>query len=565
MEKRSERLDVDRLSRLLDVGRSLVSDLDLESVLSSVLEAARDLTDARYAALGVLNEELNGLERFLTLGIDDETHRQIGDLPRGHGVLGVLISDPHPLRLSDVGQHPRSYGFPPGHPPMRTFLGVPIRIRDRVYGNLYLTEKGSGGFAVADEEAVAVLAEWAGFAIENARLYEDATRRRDELQRAVSAFEGSLAVARAVGGETELDRILELIVKRGRALVNARSMFLALKDGEGLVVAAVAGELDRSLDGQRIPPLDTPAGGVLERRRPLHLGGDPDGGSCYPLPGVGARAALMVSLVFRGEAVGVLAAIDPMDGPPRFSVDAERVLEAFASSGATAVVMGRNVAEERLRRGVEASESERRRWARELHDETLQDMASLKLILSSARRSTDPEMVRQALDQAVDQITAGIAGLRHLINDLRPPVLDEAGVQPALESLIRRANGLSGLDVSVEIDLAYEAGRRPSRLLPEIEDAVYRIVQEGLTNVVKHAEASQVEVSVIEVDDQVHVKVVDDGKGLDADDDGGGFGMIGMRERVELVGGSLSVAPGEQGGTELRASIPTSRVPAEIR
>jgi signal transduction histidine kinase len=564
MEKRSERLDVDRLSRLLDVGRSLLSDLDLESVLCSVLEAARDLTGARYAALGVLNEERDGLERFLTLGIDDETHRQIGDLPRGHGVLGVLISDPHPLRLSDVGQHPRSYGFPPGHPPMRTFLGVPIRIRDRVYGNLYLTEKGSGDFAVADEEAVAVLAEWAGFAIENARLYEDATRRRDELQRAVSAFEGSLAVARAVGGETELDRILELIVKRGRALVNARSMFLALKDGPGLVVAAVAGELDHSLDGQRIPRLVTPAGGVLERRRPLHLGGDADGGSCFPLPGVEARAALMVPLVFRGEAVGVLAAIDPMDGTPRFSADAERVLEAFASSGATAVVTGRNVAEERLRRGVEASESERRRWARELHDETLQDMASLKLILSSARRSTDPEIVRQALDQAVNQITAGIAGLRHLINDLRPPVLDEAGVQPALESLIRRAHGLSGLDVSVEIDLAYEAGRRPSRLRPEIEDAVYRIVQEGLTNVVKHAEASQVEVSVIEVDDHVHVKVVDDGKGLDADG-GGGFGMIGMRERVELVGGSLSVAPGEQGGTELRASIPTVIVPAEIR
>ena len=171
-------LDEARLRRLLDVGRSIVSELELEAVLESVLEAARDITGARYAALGVLNQDGDGLEQFLTSGIDEQTRAQIGDLPQGNGVLGVLISDPRPLRLADVGSHPRSYGFPAGHPPMTTFLGVPVRIRDSVFGNLYLTEKQDGEFTAADEQALVVLAEWAGFAIENARLYREATERR---------------------------------------------------------------------------------------------------------------------------------------------------------------------------------------------------------------------------------------------------------------------------------------------------------------------------------------------------------------------------------------------------
>src|SRR4051812_41912104 len=188
-------LDRSRLLRLLEVGRSLTSELKLEVVLDTIVEAAQDLTGARYAALGVLNTSRDGLEQFRTRGFDPETHRQIGDLPRGHGVLGVLIHDPRPLRLADVGRHPRSNGFPPGHPPMRTFLGVPVRVRDAVYGNLYLTEKADGRqFDEADEEAVVILAEWAGIAIHNARLYHEVSERHDELQRAVSAFEASLAV-----------------------------------------------------------------------------------------------------------------------------------------------------------------------------------------------------------------------------------------------------------------------------------------------------------------------------------------------------------------------------------
>src|SRR5512133_2056965 len=160
-----------RLRALLDVGRALVSGFDLEVVLERVLTAARELTGARYAALGVLDERGEELERFLTSGIDEETRHAIGPLPRGRGVLGVLIRDPQPLRIRDVGSHPHSYGFPPGHPPMQTFLGVPIRLRDAIYGNLYLTEKAGGDFAEPDEESLVVLAEWAAIAVENARAY----------------------------------------------------------------------------------------------------------------------------------------------------------------------------------------------------------------------------------------------------------------------------------------------------------------------------------------------------------------------------------------------------------
>jgi two-component system, NarL family, sensor histidine kinase DevS len=552
-----ERLDEMRLRRLLEVGRSLVSDLDLESVLQSVLEAARELTGARYAALGVLNDRGDGLEQFLTIGIDEATRARIGDLPQGHGVLGVLIKDPKPLRLADVGAHPQSYGFPAGHPSMTTFLGVPVRIRNAVYGNLYLTEKVGADFDQADEAAVVVLAEWAGYAIANARLYQSATERRDELQRAIAGFEAALAVARAVGGETDLDRILELIVKRGRALVDARSMFVALESGGRLTVGAVAGELTRSPQYQEVDIGHTPAADVLAFHQPVHLAGDGDA-TVTVFEGVDARAALLVPLVFRGVAVGILGALDPASGADRFTAEDARILEAFASSGATAVATGRNVAEERARRGIEASEAERRRWARELHDETLQDLASLKMILSTARRSNDHTKVERILDQATEQLTVGIASLRQLITDLRPPILDEAGVQPALEHLVERLSMISDLDVRMNVDLAYESGRRSFRLAPALEDALYRVVQEALNNVVKHAGATTVDVSIVETDDRIDMRIADDGVGIGERLDTSGFGLMGMQERIELVGGSIVIDRPSSGGTEIRASVPVA-------
>src|SRR4051795_11494094 len=249
-------MDEHRLRRLVDVGRSLVTELDPEAVFGRLLDVARELTGARYAAIGVLDERREGLERFLTAGIDEDTHRAIGDLPRGRGVLGVLISDPRPLRLSDVGAHPRSYGFPLAHPEMTTFLGVPIMIEGQAWGNLYLTEKAEGEFTEEDEEAAVVLAGWAGIAIGNAGLYRTVRERRDELERTIHGLETTTEISRALGGVTDLDRVLELVVKRSRALLHARAAEIALVDGEDFVVAAVAGEGVDGLQGARIPIAD---------------------------------------------------------------------------------------------------------------------------------------------------------------------------------------------------------------------------------------------------------------------------------------------------------------------
>src|SRR3954451_7169146 len=255
------------LRRLIEVSRSVASELDVETILQRVIEEACEITGAQYAALGVLNDSRDGLERFITTGIDAETHRNIGDLPRGRGVLGVLISDPQPLRLPDVGQHPQSYGFPLAHPPMTTFLGVPIVIEGEAWGNLYLTEKDGREFTEEDEEAVVVLADWASIAIANARLYRTVRERRDELERTIRGLETTTEIARALGGVTDLERVLELVVKRSRALLDARSAEIALLDGDEFVLAAVAGEGVEGLAGTRVPVEGSLAGAAYRTGR----------------------------------------------------------------------------------------------------------------------------------------------------------------------------------------------------------------------------------------------------------------------------------------------------------
>jgi signal transduction histidine kinase len=547
-------LDPHRLARLLGVGRGVLSELDLDVVLDRVLETAADLTGARYAAIGVLDEERRALSRFLTHGADEATRRAIGELPHGRGVLGVLIDHPAPLRLADVGDHPRSYGFPPGHPPMRAFLGVPIVVRGQAWGNLYLTEKAGGEeFSALDEEAVVVLAEWAAIAIDNARLYRSATARRDELERAIRGLEATAAIARAVGAETDLNRVLELVVKRGRALVEAHDVLILLREGDELVVAAGAGHV--SLDEpRRIAAEGSTAGEVLAEQRSRRLS-NADAEMRVPATQLGiadASAALMVPLLYRGEALGVLIAFDRLGTDARFSNDDQMLLEAFAAQAATAVATAQTVATDRLRRSLDASESERRRWARELHDETLQALGGLKLVLSGASRLDDAGAMRATMHEAIEQLTNDIESLRGLIAELRPAALDQLGLEPALASLVQRTAVTSGLEVRTTFDLP--ADPRPA---PETETTVYRIVQEALTNVAKHASAEGVDVEVRYVDNEIRIAVSDDGTGIDPQRPrDAGFGLTGMRERVELAGGDLRVGPGESGGTVVRARLP---------
>ncbi|HSZ05885.1 MAG TPA: GAF domain-containing sensor histidine kinase [Solirubrobacteraceae bacterium] len=542
--------------RLLDVGRVLTTELDQRIVLDRVLEAAREITGARYAALGILNERHSGLEQFLTSGIDEDTRRAIGDLPRGRGVLGTLIEHPQPLRLGDVGQHPSSYGFPAGHPPMRSFLGVPVVIRGEVWGNLYLTEKSDGQFTETDEEAAVVLADWAAIAIGNAKLYESSERRRQEAEKAFRGLEATRDVAVAIGGEIALEHVLELIVKRGRALVGARSLVIMLREGQELVVHASAGHVEQA-SGVRLSIAESTSGQVLERRHPERIA---DVGSRLRIDarefGVSdPQTGLLVPMLYRGEGLGILAAFDR--GPERemFSEDDEQLLRTFAASAATAVALAQSVQDDRLRSSLAAAEAERGRWARELHDETLQGLGGLQVLLSSALRRGDPGRSEQAMREAVEHIKREIENLRAIITELRPAALDELGLQTAIEALLDRHREQSGFQIEDELVLPGPA-TGTERLDSELESVVYRLVQEALTNVAKHARASTVRVVVEASDGQVLLEVRDDGAGFDTEAVGSGFGLDGMRERVSLAGGTLSISSGGQ-GTLVTASLPT--------
>ena len=549
---------MDRASQgILDVARGVLEELDLEAVLERVLAAAQDLTGARYAAIGVLSESRTELARFLTKGIDEQARAAIGSLPRGRGVLGVLIEDPAPLRLADVGEHARSYGFPHAHPPMNTFLGVPILVDGEPWGNLYLTEKADGEqFTSEDEEAVLVLAAFAGVAIDHARRYSGARQRHDELSRTVAALEATTQIARAVGGETDPDVVLQLVAKRGRALVSARTLLIELRRGEQLEVAAGAGELPDGLVGRCVPLKDTVAAHTMRTARPQRLR-DELNRARFEEHGLGqlgvdARDGIVVPLIFRGDSHGVLLAIDRLEDGPTFAAEDEMLLQSFATSAATAVATAQSVTAERHRQRLAAAEDERQRWARELHDDTLQSLSALRIGLSAGRRSDEPEALRAAVGQAVDQLEEAIANLRALITDLRPAALDELGVKAAIEALAERSSR-HDIEVDVSVELAYEPG---DRLSTELETALYRIVQEALTNAVRHGYARRAVVEIREDAATIQLLVRDDGRGFDPHAATEGFGLLGMRERVALLEGQLSIESSAEGGTTIAATIP---------
>jgi len=544
------------------LAREVLSELDVEVVLQRLVESARELSGARYAALGVIDASRTQLERFITAGIDEETREAIGELPKGRGVLGELIASPVPLRLADVGVHPHSYGFPPGHPPMKTFLGVPVMIGGIPFGNLYLTEKAGGEeFTDEDEQTVVLLAEFAGVAIDHARRYTGLEVRHATLQRTVEALDATMQIARALGGETDLDLILGLVAKRGRALVSARALVIEHEQGGEMVVAAGAGDLPSGLIGRRVDLEDSLASAALRVSRTLRLEDQPNRAR-FERHGLGrlgvhATAGLVVPLMFRGRGYGVLIAVDRLENGPAFSSDDQRLLEAFAASAATAMATAVTVEAERRRQRLAAAEQERAHWARELHDETLQNLAAMRLGLAAQLNGSGGESVIEAVREAVAQLEQEIRTLRALVTDLRPAALDDLGAQAAIEDLADRARG-RGLDVDLFVDLAYEQGRKRDRHTTEVETAMYRLVQEALNNATKHGDARRAHVEVVEDDLTVRVTVRDDGRGFDPTIQSDGFGLIGMRERVELLRGTLEVASSPGRGTTVTATFPAS-------
>ena len=539
-----------RLRALVEAGIALASELSLDDLLQRLTELAVELTGARYAALGVIDATGLRLERFVTHGVDDTTRAAIGDLPQGRGILGALITDARPLRLHAIADDARSVGFPPDHPPMTTFLGVPVLLRGIAYGNLYLTEKeGGDDFSDEDQELVELLASQAAVAIENTRLYESATRWSRQLE---SLMEVSSAMAR----ETSVDRLLDLIAERLHDLLEARLVTVALPAGpEQVRIVAAAGEQADEVLGELLPLHESKTGRVFERRRSERVDSvldDPEVDRVFTRR-VHARAGLWVPLLVQDRAIGVISAYDKLSAPDaRFTEEDIRLAETFATRAAVAVELSERVERDALRRVVAAQELERQRLARELHDETGQALTSILLGLRAMEAAKTDEDVRAAAVDLRELVVRTLQDVRQLAVELRPKALDDFGLIAALERLVETWTEQTGISVQLQASL-------PGRLPSEIETALYRIVQEALTNIVKHARASRVSIVLSERERAVTVVIEDDGIGFaprSAREDG--LGLVGMRERVALIGGRLEIESREGAGTTLLVEVRVS-------
>ena len=537
-----------RLRALLEAGIALTSELSLDALLQRLVEVAAELTGARYVALGVIDSSGKQLERFLTHGVDAETRAAIGELPRGRGILGVLIHEATPLRLRDLAQDPRSVGFPANHPPMRSFLGVPILLRGVAYGNLYLTEKEAGEeFTEEDQELVTLLAGQAAVAVENARLYESATRWSRQL-------ESLHDVIRALGGETDLRALLALIAERLRELIDARLVLIALPTSEGdLQIEAADGEASRELVGRHLSGAGSKSGRVLERRQSARVDSvldDPEVDQ-EEARRMGIRTGLYVPLIVRERAIGIVVVHDKQAPDGRFSDADLRLAEIFAARAAVAVDLSERVARDALRRVVSAQELERRRLARELHDETGQALTSILLGLKPLEEALHDDASRAAVAELRELVVSTLRDVRRLAVELRPKALDDFGLVAALERLAQSFQEQTGIEVDLEATLGDE------RLPAEVETALYRIAQEALTNVVKHARARRVSLVLQRRPGSVSAVIEDDGAGFDpASLDDEGLGLLGMRERLALLDGRLEVESSHGAGTTLVVEVP---------
>jgi signal transduction histidine kinase len=487
------------------------------------------------------------LERFVTFGMDGETMKTIGDLPRGRGILGILIREATPLRLRDLTQDPRAVGFPPGHPPMKTFLGVPILLRGVAFGNVYLTEKEGGvDFTEEDEEVVMLLAAQAAVAVENARLYESATRWSRQL-------EYLNEIGNALASEIELPSLLELVAARLRELVAARLVLIGLPEGGGKLRFATAdGEGAEAASGLIVDLEASKAGRVILRGRSERVDDivdDPEADQVTARR-IGIRSALYVPLVVRDRTIGLLQAVDKLATDRRFTEDDLRLAEAFAARAAIAVDLSERATRGALARAVEAQELERRRLARELHDGIGQDLTSLLLGLKTIEDAEANGTVKQATADLRELVVLALQDVRRLAVELRPSALDDFGLVPALERLGQTFMDQTGM--VVELTDLFAGQRLPG----DVETAFYRIVQEALTNVVKHAKAGRVSIFLTRTERGAVAVIEDDGRGFDPNAEHEGLGLLGIRERLQLLRGSLTIESNEGAGTTLRIEVP---------
>jgi len=537
-----------RLRHLVDANFAIGSEGSLDDVLQKTVEVAARLVVARYAALGVLDRTGSHLERLVTTGIDDTTRARIGELPSDHGVLRVLLREARPVRVADVTKERNFFGFPPGHPLMRSFLGVPIFVRGVVYGDLYLAEKEEGQFTEADEEIVTLLAAQTGITIEKVQLHEGAIHWIRQLEALDEQTHNVLE------RREDVSRILELVARRLRELIRAREVLISVPaPSGGLRVAAADGEGGASRVGDGVPS-ESKHAKVLARGKSERIDSvleDPEIDQVVARR-VGGVAALFVPLMFHERTMGVISAFNKNGPDPRFTDDDLRLAEAFATRAALAVHLSESVARETVDAIFEAQEAERSRIARELHDETGSALTAVLLGLAAIDAAPTLPEVHQA-SAALREIARGtLENVGRLAFELRPSGLDEFGLVPALKDLSSGLEEQGGPKIELDADLP-DGKRLPAKL----ETAIFRITQEALTNVVKHAEATSVHIIFACRERSVVLTVGDDGHGFSqAQGAGGGLGLVGMRERVASVNGVLAIESKPGDGTRIKVEIP---------
>lgn len=540
------RLDAVRAARdgmhaLLDAVVSIGRELDLETVLRRIVEAATTLVDARYGALGVIGDD-GELAQFVPVGVTEEEIAAIAEWPHGRGLLGLLIKEPQTLRLSDIRDHPESYGFPEGHPPMRGFLGVPIRVRDEVFGNLYLTEKSEGrDFDEQDETIVNALATAAAVAIENARLYAE-TRQRELW------LDASSELTRSLLSGSDLRDALALVAVRARQMSDAEVAVVSIPtdDPDMMRVVAVDGPGRDELRGFRFPVEGTLIGSVFATGEARSVAGYGLTSTEAPLVSrLPEGPKLLIPLGGRGGVRGVLV-VGKQRGQAPFAAAVLRLLDAFAGQAAIVLELG-EARRESERYGLI---DDRTRIARDLHDLVIQRLFATAMTLTGASRLIDrPEAASRVqtavddLDETIRQIRSsifalqsheqtGAGGLRARVLGIVDAVSQQLGFSPAL-----RLEGLLDTDVD-----------------DELGDEVVAVLQEALSNVVRHSRAGRVDVLVQVTNRQLLLRVTDDGTGIT--DDGRRSGLANLAERAARHEGTFEVRSGDGGGTVLEWRVP---------
>jgi signal transduction histidine kinase len=537
-----------RLRHLVEANLAVGSEASLDDVLQKTVEVAARLVGARYAALGVLDRTGSHLERLFTTGIDDTTRALIGGLPSDHGVLRILLREARPVRVADVTKEQHFLGYPPGHPPMRSFLGVPIFVRGVVYGDLYLAEKEDGEFTEEDEEIVTLLAAQTGITIEKVQIHEGAVHWIHQLE-ALDELTHHVLEKRE-----DVSRLLELVVRRLRELIRAREVLVSVPAASGgLRVAAADGEAGAGLVGYGVHSQSKLAR-VLSSGKSERIDSvleDPEIDQVVARR-VGGVAALFVPLVFHERTIGVVSAFNKNSPDPRFTDDDLRVAEAFATRAALAIHVSERVARETVDSILEAQEAERSRIARELHDETGSALTAVLLGLAAIDGATTVPEAHQASIALRETARSTLENVGRLAFALRPSTLDEYGLVPALKDLSKRLQEQGGPRIDLEVDLPANA-----RLPAKLETAVFRITQEALTNVVKHAQAKSVRITFARREQSVVLAIEDDGHGFSPSQvPGGALGLVGMRERVASVNGALDIQSKRGAGTRLTVEIP---------